>query len=670
MRRFEFLVSGLVLFLLGTVAAHAQPQNEVARCFSYLQATDYARAIQSGQKATRQTPNDLYARLCLGRAHKESGELKSALREFKEVERLATTKKDLGLAYNWLGSTYSSAGDFENAFLSYNRALTLARDRGDRSNEATELNNLALIFRNRGDLDKALDYFNQSLNLQTDEREKAATYNNIALIHGDKGDYPQAIRYYEKAIAIHHRAGDYHRLALTKLNLGSTYVEAREFAKAQDVLAQGLAGVLKVGDKYWEAVAYKYQAWLSRDLGDLAQAKALLTKAHRLAKSIGAQREADDIASTFLAIEKREKTRYYAGIEIGAKGVKASVVAVLRGKDGDTQDEEIFNRSLNTTIVSGMSRSRELRPEAIEETAQAVKTLLGQMTKAYEVPEPSIYVAASTAVAEASNRFALTNRIRELTGKETKYISLADEVFYGVVSTMPAKDMRKGLSIDVGSGNTKIGYVVPGAGRLDTVAIGVPFGSVTLTEAVRGARREGEGFGAAAERYAREKLAPDLAAKVQAYPALDRRDPVSLVGGAVWAMATLVYPERQTAYVRIAPGDIRKYYDLLVTNPGMATDPSLLHIKDEKTRKRAAAQIEAVNKTFTRENLIAGAAILRLLVDEMKLGTRELYFSRYGGWLYGYVALAGIEEEKGKEKQRPISPPAKVPRAESKAKSI
>jgi tetratricopeptide (TPR) repeat protein len=49
--------------------------------------------------------------------------------------------------------------------------------------QASALNNIAGIYLNKGELDKALGYYEESLRLQTDEKEKATTYNNIAIIY-------------------------------------------------------------------------------------------------------------------------------------------------------------------------------------------------------------------------------------------------------------------------------------------------------------------------------------------------------------------------------------------------------------------------------------------------------------------------------------------------------
>jgi tetratricopeptide (TPR) repeat protein len=77
-------------------------------------------------------------------------------------------------------------GYLDDALLYYSRSLSLARDLGDKSMQASVLNNIAVIYDDKGELDKALGYYEESLRLKTDEKEKATTYNNIAVIYVKK----------------------------------------------------------------------------------------------------------------------------------------------------------------------------------------------------------------------------------------------------------------------------------------------------------------------------------------------------------------------------------------------------------------------------------------------------------------------------------------------------
>ena len=115
------------------------------------------------------------------------------------------------------------------------------------------------------------------------------------------------MEYLKKAIEIEQRAGDYHGVARWMLNLGNTYREMKDYAKASDFLNDGLKRIQKVGDKYWEAYAFKYLGWLYGDMGNTGLAKEYLTKAYSLFNSIGARKNAEDALSDLFALESQKK---------------------------------------------------------------------------------------------------------------------------------------------------------------------------------------------------------------------------------------------------------------------------------------------------------------------------------------------------------------------------
>jgi tetratricopeptide (TPR) repeat protein len=296
-----FIILSLLVF---KNFAFAQP--EVDACFSFYKAGDYKRAIEAGKRAVKKDPNNLDAHFCLGRSYYEVGEFKLALEHMKRAESLASDKKDLMYIYNQIGLIYHKMGYLDDALLYYSRSLSLARDLGSRSEQATLLNNIATIYNYKGELDKALSYYEESLRLQTNEKDKATIYNNIALIYGERGDYKKAVKYFQKAIEIVERYGDYHRVSQWKLNLGDTYRKMKDYKKAEKYILEGLEGVKKVGDKYSEAMGYGYLGLLYTDKGDKRTAKEYLTRAYNLLKSLGAEGDALDVLLSLQNLEKKK----------------------------------------------------------------------------------------------------------------------------------------------------------------------------------------------------------------------------------------------------------------------------------------------------------------------------------------------------------------------------
>jgi tetratricopeptide (TPR) repeat protein len=280
-------------------------QPEVIACSNFLRAGDYRRAIEAGRVAVQKYPNSPYAHYCLGESYRMVGEFKLALEHLKKAESLTSNKGDLMYIYNQIGLTYLAMGYLDDALFYFSRSLSLARGLGNRIIQASALNNIAVIYDKKGELDKALGFYEESLRLQTDEKEKAATYNNIAVIYDKKGNYQKAAEYFQKAIETSERYGYYHGASIAKLNLGNAYRKMKDYEKAEKYISEGIEGVKKVGDKYGEATGYGYLGLLYKDKGDKKTAKDYLTRAYNLFKSIGAERDAEEALSAIRELENK-----------------------------------------------------------------------------------------------------------------------------------------------------------------------------------------------------------------------------------------------------------------------------------------------------------------------------------------------------------------------------
>jgi len=267
----------------------AWAQGTIDNCSNYLAAGDYQRAIAAGRKAVQTDPKNGIAHFCLGKSYYHIGEFNRALKSTKEAESLAVSKPDLAVVYNLLGQIYSRKADLDSAMLYFNRHLSLSRDTGDKNGEAIALNNIAGIFQDKHQYDTALGYYQQSLELQNDLHEKAISYNNIALTYRYKKDTKKAISYMKKAIDIFEREGDYRGTAALMVNLGAIYIEAKEYDSALSSLNEGLKRAKKVGDQYWESVAYAHLGDLHMMTGKPTQAEDYYAKSKKLARAIGAK---------------------------------------------------------------------------------------------------------------------------------------------------------------------------------------------------------------------------------------------------------------------------------------------------------------------------------------------------------------------------------------------
>ena len=617
--------------------AFAQP--EVDACYNFRKAGDYRRSIEAGKVAVQKYPNNIDAHYCLGISYRMVGEFKLALEHMKRAERLTSNKEDLMDIYNQVGIIYEKMGYLDDALLYYSRSLSLARDLGNKSMQASVLNNIGVVYYYKGELDKALDYYEESLRIQTDEKEKANTYNNIANIYDKKGDYQKAVEYLQKAIEIGERYGDYHGVSRRKLNLGNTYRKMKDYEKAEKYILEGLEGVKKVGDKYWEAVGYRNLGLLYRDKGDKKTAKDYLTRAYDMFKSIGAEGNAEEVLSDIQELEKQRVT-VYGGVEIGSKGVKAQAYRIGLKGDEFYDLQEVFRESINTTIIAGVKETGAFSKDGIEETAQAVKTLIEKL-KEKGVPGDNIFVVASSAIFSVKNRDELAKRVEELTGYKLEFLTVKDEVLFGIAGAVPPKYFYNSIFVDVGSGNTKIGYLEKVGGSINVRSFEIPYGTVSLTERAS----KGKDFRTELVEVLSKEVEPVLKREAQKNPAYLNRQNVFLVGGIVWAITTLQKPEQvEEAYVRLSSLDIKNFTLTIPKNPDRVLNPDLSKLKPE-LRDKAKKQIEKVKDVFSVDNLYAGGMLLDSIGKGLNFERRNLIFPRYGNWLVGYVVLRGYLEE-------------------------
>ncbi|HBT98458.1 MAG TPA: tetratricopeptide repeat protein [Sulfurihydrogenibium sp.] len=78
----------------------------------------------------------------------------------------------------------------------------------------------------------------------------------------------------------------------------------KDYKNAEKYLSEGLEGVKRAGDEYFEAKGYSYFGDLYRDKGDKETARDYYTRAYNLFKSIGAEKNAKDVLNEAKKLDK------------------------------------------------------------------------------------------------------------------------------------------------------------------------------------------------------------------------------------------------------------------------------------------------------------------------------------------------------------------------------
>jgi len=307
--------------------------------------------------------------------------------------------------------------------------------------------------------------------------------------------------------------------------------------------------------------------------------------------------------------------------------------------------KELFRENINTTIISGVKETGTFSSDSINETAEAVKTLINKIQEK-GVPKENIFIIASSAITSVKNKEALSDKIKELTGYNTNFLTTKDEVLYNIAGALPFKYYYNSIVIDIGSGNTKIGYLEKVADNINVKSLEIPYGSVSLTEEAKKRGNLNNGL----NEILNKEVIVTLNKEVQKNPAYINRNNVFLLGGAVWALTTLQKPEQiNESYVKLTAKNIEDFLNNLKKNPDKALNPDILRLKPE-IKQQAQKQIEKVKDVFTVDNLNSGLSLLSAISKELKFSSKQIMFPRYGNWLIGFLMLNGywIEKEANK----------------------
>jgi len=160
----------------------------------------------------------------------EQEQYAEALQKFKEFFELNPTLTDIRIN---IAACFRELGQYENALAEYQALLDeIARDKGSLEGDAKAsgiLADMGGIYARQGDLDKASDYFQQSIDINPKDERVAF---NVAEICFKQGESAKAVSYYQMAININPEwSKPYPQLGYAYLNMGDYAGAVESFNK-------------------------------------------------------------------------------------------------------------------------------------------------------------------------------------------------------------------------------------------------------------------------------------------------------------------------------------------------------------------------------------------------------------------------------------------------------
>ena len=211
-----------------------------------------------------------------------------ALRIYEEIGDRSGVAKSLGN----LGIAYRSLGEYNKAIDYLQQSLAITQEIGDRSGVASSLINLGSAYYSLEEYNKAIDYYQQSLAITQEIGDRsgvANSLNNLGNAYNSLGEYNKAIDYYQQSLVIKKEIGARSGVANTLNNLGIAYRSLGEYNKAIDYYQQSLAIFSEIGDRSGVAFSLNNLGIAYDSLGEYNKAIDYLQQSLVITQEIGAR---------------------------------------------------------------------------------------------------------------------------------------------------------------------------------------------------------------------------------------------------------------------------------------------------------------------------------------------------------------------------------------------
>jgi len=248
--------------------------------------------------------------LDLGRLCISNGKLNLATQIFKKINK--SSKKILFKAESMLelANVFSRRADWTRSLRAVSDAETIYKKNNDSPGIAKCYNLLGSIYGERGDIEKAKNYFLESLSLVNTEidSEMAANLNtNLGIIDNIQGNTDDAVKQLKNALIIYNKLGNQKRMAEVNCNIGMAHFESGDYDTALEAFDEGIDIAINCRFISILCLIYLSKSQVLIEKDDISSAALFVDKAFEISHNVDDKLTLADIYKVKGIIERHSK---------------------------------------------------------------------------------------------------------------------------------------------------------------------------------------------------------------------------------------------------------------------------------------------------------------------------------------------------------------------------
>lgn len=358
----------------------------------------------------------------------------------------------------------------------------------------------------------------------------------------------------------------------------------------------------------------------------------------------------------FLSAQENLKLKYdnsvvYAGIEVGSKGVKMSLLELGKDSHSNGSFNILKDSSVNTDFIS-------FTEPTFNATLNGLSNLYNTALTRYNIPSSRVFTVISSGVKVQAEKEEKTKWVNNLVDsfkvkikdskRRVEVVDAMQEARLSHLGIVPTQKRFSTFLIDIGSGNTKGGYFPIDDNTTDFKLFTFNWGTKSVANATEKKIDEFDKTLATYKNQLNRTLLSvensELIYAVNSSGAYAMNDYIAFSGGIVWAVATLLQPEQiDNPVVNVTYEDVQKLTEILYSDYSSLSEAELLKkINDSNADKAAIAkEVKRVHSVFDQKSLMAGTGLLLKIMRQFKsvYESKGFFFVKNGqvGWVSAYV---------------------------------